>query len=82
MELKGFSVWLEFTSLKCCCFSTENLDKLVLIMKNYLDDCRLGCVFSPLVKLMEEYLEDVLLEENEELLLKSNLFKEDNEVLC
>jgi hypothetical protein len=51
-------------------------------MKNYLDDCRLGCVFSPLVKLMEEYLEDVLLEENEELLLKSNLFKEDNEVLC
>jgi len=36
------------------------------------------CVWS-LVKLMEEYLdvEDVLLEENEELLLESSLFKED-----
>jgi len=40
-------------------------------MKNYPDDFRLGCVFGPLVKLMEECLdvEDVLLEENEELFL-------------
>jgi hypothetical protein len=46
-------------------------------MKNYLDDHRLGCVFGPLVKSTEKYLEDVLLEENEKLLLESSLFKED-----
>ncbi len=77
MELKGFLVWLEFIGLKCCCLSIENLDKLILIMKNYLDDHRLGCVFGPLVKSTEKYLEDVLLEENEKLLLESSLFKED-----
>lgn len=31
------------TSLKCCWLGIENLDKLVLIKKNWLDDLRFGC---------------------------------------
>jgi hypothetical protein len=48
-------------------------------MKNWPDDPRLGCMFGPLVKFMEEYmdLEDIFLEENEELFFKSILFEED-----
>jgi hypothetical protein len=67
------------TSLKYYCLGIKNLYKLILIMKNWPNDLRLGCVSGPLVKSMEEYLdfEDVFLEQNEELFFKSILFEED-----
>jgi hypothetical protein len=65
--------------LRHCHIGIENLDKLVLIVKNKYDVPRLGCVSGPLVKSMAEYLnvKDILLKKNEELLLDFSLFKED-----
>ncbi len=67
------------TGLRHYCLAIENSNKFILIMKNWPDDHRLGCVSSPLVKSMEEYLnfEEVFPEENEELFLESILFEED-----
>jgi len=47
-------------------------------MKNWPDDFRSRCDVHLGVKLMEKYLdvEDILLEANEELLVKFSLFKE------
>jgi hypothetical protein len=74
-----FSMAEIIIGLKHYCLGIENLDKLILIMKNWPDDPRLGCVSGPLVKSMEEYLdfEDFFLEKNEELFFKSILFEED-----
>ncbi len=57
--------------LKHCHLGIENLEKLVLIMKNWPKIPISRCTISSRVKSMEEYLdfEDSLLEENIEKLI-------------
>ncbi len=63
--------------LKHCWLGIENLDKLVLIMKNWPDDLRFGCKSGP--KSFEEFLnfENGVVFENENLIVDFNLFEED-----
>lgn len=60
-------------------FGSKNLNKLFLVMKNWLNDFRSRWVIALRAKLMEEYLdvENNWFEENEELLVESSLFNED-----
>ncbi len=57
-------------------FGIENLDKLILIMKNWLDDFRFGCTTS-LPKSIKEYLEieDGMVLKNEKFNVNFNLFE-------
>jgi len=70
-----FNVAKVITGLKCCWLGIENLDKLVLIMKNWLDDPRFGCKSG--FKSFEEFLnfEDGVVFENENLIVDFNLFE-------
>jgi len=72
-----FSMAKVITSLKRCWLRIENLDKLVLIMKNWLDDLKFGCTNGP--KSFEEFLnsEDGVVAKNEDLIVDFNLFEED-----
>lgn len=56
--------------LKCCYLGIENLNKILLIMKNWLEDPKLGCVVGEWFNTIEEYMdvENNMLEENEELI--------------
>ncbi len=65
------------TSLRQCWLSFEILDKIMLIMKIWLEDPRSSCITSEGLKTIEEYLnvEDNLLEENEELITNFDLFE-------
>ncbi len=65
--------------LNHCHLGIENLNKLIQIMKNWLNDTKLGCVVGLGAKLMEKNLdvEKKLLEKNEEIFVKFGLFKED-----
>ncbi len=63
-------------SLKCYWIGIENLDvKLVLLMKNQLDDPRFGFTSEP--KSIDEYfdIEDGMILENEHFIVDFNLFK-------
>jgi hypothetical protein len=65
------------TSLRHCWLGIENLDKLILIMKNWLDNPRFGCTNVKL-KSIEKYIntENGMVSENEELIFYFNLFEE------
>jgi len=67
------------TRLRHYYLGIENLDKLVIIMKNWPNDLRLGCVSSLGVKWLEVYLDvyNSLFEENEKLITNFGLFKKD-----
>jgi hypothetical protein len=67
------------TRLKHCYLGIENLDKLIIIMKNWPNDLKLGCVTSSMVECLEEYLDvyNYLFEKNEKLITNFGLFKED-----
>jgi hypothetical protein len=65
------------TSLKHYQLGIENLDKLVLMMKNWLDNPRFGCTnVEP--KSIEEYIdiENGMVLENEQFISNFNLFEE------
>jgi len=65
------------TSLKHYRLGIENLDKLVLIMKNWLDNPRFGCTnVEP--KSIEKYIdiENGMTLENEQFIFYFNLFEE------
>jgi hypothetical protein len=63
------------TSLSQCWVGFENLHKIMLIMKIWLEDPRSSCTTSEGFKTIEEKLnvEDNLLEENEELIANFDL---------
>jgi hypothetical protein len=65
------------TSLKHCQFDIENLYKLILIMKNWLENPRFGCT-NVKPKSIEEYIdiENGMVSKNEELISDFNLFEE------
>ncbi len=65
------------TSLRHCWLEIENLDKLVFIMKNWLNDPRFGCTIG-LPNSIEEYLkiEDDMILKNENFIVNFNLFEE------
>jgi hypothetical protein len=71
-----FNMARVITGLKRCWLGIENLDKLVLIMKNWPDDPRFGCKSG--LKSFEEFLnfEDGVVFENEILIVDFNLFEE------
>jgi hypothetical protein len=78
IETEGiFNIARVITCLKCCELGIENLDKLVLIMKNWLDDPRFACTSGP--KSFEKFLnyEDDMVSKNEDLIVDFNLFEED-----
>ncbi len=56
----------------------ENLNKLVLIMKNWLNDPWFGCITN-LLKSIKKYLEieDGMVSKNENLIANFKLFEED-----
>lgn len=61
-----------------CWFGIENLNKLVLIMNNWLDDPKFG--FTNGLRYIEEYwfdTKDKMGLENESLIANFNLFEED-----
>jgi hypothetical protein len=62
--------------LKRCQLGIENLDKIVLIMKNWHEDPRSSCFISKEFKTIEEYLnvENNLFEKNEKLIANFYLF--------
>lgn len=64
------------TSLKCCWLGIKNLNKLVLVMKNWPDDLGFGCTTKP--KSIKEYLEikNGMVLENEDLIVDFNLFED------
>jgi hypothetical protein len=66
------------TSLRCCQLGIENLDKLILIMKNWLDDPRFGCTNAKPTSI-EKYIaiENGMVSKNEKLISNINLFEED-----
>jgi hypothetical protein len=65
------------TSLKRCQLGIENLDKLVLIMKNWPNDLRFECTSG--LKSFEEFFnsESGIIFLNENLIIDFNLFEED-----
>jgi hypothetical protein len=60
-----FSMVRVITSLKCCWHGIVNLDKLILIMKNWPNDLKFGCTNGS--KSFEEFFnfEDDVVFENE-----------------
>ncbi len=64
--------------LKCCQLGIENLDKLILIIKNWLDDLRFGCTNAKPTSI-EKYIgiENGMVSKNEELISDFNLFEKD-----
>jgi hypothetical protein len=62
--------------LKRCWLGIENLDKLVLIMKNWVDDPRFGCTNAKPTSI-EKYIsiENGMVSKNEELISDFNLFE-------
>jgi len=72
-----FNMARVITNLKCCWLGIENLDKLVLIMKNWLNNPRFGCKSGP--KSFEKFFnfEDGVVFENENLIVDFNFFEED-----
>ncbi len=65
------------TGLRHFRLGIESLDKLVLTIKNSLDDPRFECTNGP--KSFEEFLnsKDNVVSENEDLIVNFNLFEED-----
>jgi hypothetical protein len=43
--------------LRWCYLGIKNLNKIMLIMKNWLDDPKLGCVVDEGFKTIEEYMD-------------------------
>jgi hypothetical protein len=72
-----FSMVRVITSLTRFWLGIENLDKLVLNMKNWPDDLRFKCTRGP--KSFEEFLnsKDHVISKNEDLIIDFNLFEED-----
>jgi hypothetical protein len=72
-----FSTSRVITCLKCCQFGIKNMDKLILLMKNWLDDLSFKCTSGP--KSFEKNLnyENNMISENEKLIVDFNLFEED-----
>lgn len=64
------------TSLRRCRLGTENLDNLVLILKNWPEDARTDCYIAK--SRVEEFLmsEDNIIEDNEELIMDAGMLKE------
>jgi hypothetical protein len=56
--------------LRWCYLGIKILNKIMLIMNNWLEDPKLGCVVGEGFKTIEKYMdvEDNMLEENEELI--------------
>ncbi len=64
-------------NLQWCCLGVENLDKLVMVYKNWHVDARVNCKLIVVDKLGEFFVaKEMLLEENEELLEKASYFEE------
>jgi len=63
--------------LKQCQLGIENLDNIVLIMKNWHEDPRSSCTNGEKFKTIEEYLnvEDNLFEKNEILIADFDFFE-------
>jgi len=72
-----FSMVRVITSLKRCWLGIENLDKLVLIMKNWLHDPIFRCTSGP--KSFEKFLnsKDIVVVKKEDLIIDFNLFEKD-----
>ncbi len=71
-----FSVVGALTSLRQCHLGVENLDKLVMIYKNWLVDVRVDYKLVVGDRLQEFFVaKETLLEENEELLEKVGYFE-------
>jgi hypothetical protein len=65
------------TSLKCCQLGIEKLDKLVLIMKNWLNDPRFGCTNAKPMSIGKYIgIENGMVSKNEKLIFNINLFEE------
>jgi hypothetical protein len=73
-----FSMARVITSLKHCLLVIENLDKLVQIMKNWLDDPRFKCTNGP--KSFEKFLnsKNNVVAKNENWISNFNLLKKTN----
>jgi hypothetical protein len=72
-----FSIACVLINLQWCCLGVENLDKLVMIYKNWLVDAWVNCKLGIGDKLGKFFVvEEMLLEENEELLEKASYFEE------
>jgi hypothetical protein len=66
------------TSLKCCQLGIENLDKLVLIMKNWLNDLRSGCTNAKPMSIGKYIgIENGMVSKNEKLISNIILFEEE-----
>jgi hypothetical protein len=70
---RNFNMAGIITGLRCCQLGIGNLDKLVFIMKNWLDDPRFGCTTS-LQKCLE--IEDGMVSKNENLVADFKFFEE------
>ncbi len=72
-----FNMAKVITSLKHCWLAIENMDKLVIIMKKWLDDLRFRCTNGP--KSFEKFLnsKDIVVVKNENLIANFNLFEKD-----
>ncbi len=72
-----FSMVRVITSLKSCLLGIENLDKLVLIMKNWLHDPRFRCTNG--FKSFEKFFnsKNNVVVKNEDLIVDFNLFEKD-----
>jgi hypothetical protein len=72
-----FSTVKVTTSLKCCWLGIENLDKLVIIMKNWLHDPRFRCTNGPKSFEICFNSKNNVIVKNEDLFAGFNLFEKD-----
>jgi hypothetical protein len=80
IEIKQiFSVVGVITNLRRSCLEIENLDRLIFVIKHWLEDTRVGCDGASKPMSMTNFLtsKSNIIEENNKVIEEQGLFEED-----